>query len=171
MFRCIYVYISIIKFSFFLTKPSNISKALSILYMNKYCMLYLIYKKENYLFLKKKKKRNCNCFINVNWQYSTKRKIYNFMLLNYKIIIILFFWNRDLSIWRQLLTKMYSAIKSCHWKWNRFSQPMVDSPEKVLFVFGFGCTCISISYFKSLLDITSILKVHKQLSAILLLNY
>lgn len=46
---------------------------------------------------------------------------------------------------------------------------MVDSPEKVLFVLGFGC--ISISYFKSLLDITSILKVHKQLSAILLLNY
>lgn len=111
--RCIYVYISI-NLVFFLTKPSNISKALSILYMNKYCMLYLTYKKENYLFLKKKQKKNCYCFINVNWQYATKRKIYNFMLLNYKIIIILgFFWNRELSIWHQLLTKMYSAIKSC----------------------------------------------------------
>lgn len=64
-------------------------------------MLYLTYKKENYLYLKKKKekKRDCYCFINVNWQYATKRKIYNFMLLNYKIIIILvFFWNRELSI-------------------------------------------------------------------------
>lgn len=98
---------------FFLTNPSNISKALSILYMNKYCMLYLTYKKENYLFLKKKeKKRNCYGFINVNWQYSTKRKIYNFVLINYKFFF--FFLEQGVINMTSTFNKNVQCYKILH---------------------------------------------------------
>lgn len=61
--------------------------------MNKYCMLYLTYKKANYLFLKKE------TFIALKMSIGNILPKGKFIILCLSITkLLFFFWNRELSI-------------------------------------------------------------------------